>query len=496
MANVEFIFIASPLLGHIMQSIEMAKVMVQSDEDQKLYITFLLMKLPFDPADPNLVDSLAAAASSATHGRLRFLHLHLPPTSEISEFSSTNRGVFMNQLLEYRKPQVKDVVTQLMFTLPSNRLGGFFVDTLCTTMIDVADEFEVPTYVYFTSGAAFLGLILHFQNLRDEHHRNHITDLIKSNTDLVTPAFVIPVPLTVLPTPIMDREIWNTRFLHYARGYRKAKGIVVNTFMELESHALKSFSTKNNTSLYGKAEIPPIYAVGPILNRAQHSEEKSESIMKWLDDQPPSSVVFVCFGSMGSFGMEQVREIAQGLELAGYRFIWALRRPPPVDKPMDFPSEYTTHDEVLPEGFLDRTAKIGKVVGWAPQFTVLSHVAIGGFLSHCGWNSILESLWCGVPITTWPLFAEQQLNAFQLVREMGLATEITLDYNALKDDKVEKIVSAREIEVGITRMMDGTNEVRKKVAAMREKSKLTVSEGGSSYTSLKILVHDVMNNTR
>ena len=173
-------------------------------------------------------------------------------------------------------------------------------------MIDVADEFKVPTYVYFTSGATFLGLILHFQNLHDEHHHNHITDLIKSNTDLVTPVFVIPVPLTVLPTPLMDHEIWNTRFLHYARGYRKAKGIVVNSFMELESHALKSFSSKNNTSLYGKAQIPPIYAVGPILNRAQHEEEKSEFILKWLDDQPPSSVVFVCFGSMGSFGMEHV----------------------------------------------------------------------------------------------------------------------------------------------------------------------------------------------
>lgn len=119
MANVEFIFIASPLLGHIMQSIEMAKVLVQSDEDQKLYITFLIMKLPFDPADPGLVDLLAAATSSATHGRLQFHHLHLPPASEISEFSSTNRGVFMNQLLVYRKPQV----SEKMFNIQIKILG-------------------------------------------------------------------------------------------------------------------------------------------------------------------------------------------------------------------------------------------------------------------------------------------------------------------------------------------------------------------------------------
>ena len=77
---------------------------------------------------------------------------------------------------------------------------------------------------------------------------------------------------------------------------------------------------------------------------------------------------------------------------------------------MGYSTDYANLEEVLPEGFLDRTMSIGKVIGWAQQVAVLTHSAIGGFVSHCGWNSILESIWYGVPVATWPLYAEQQLN--------------------------------------------------------------------------------------
>ncbi|MCI68776.1 UDP-glucose flavonoid 3-O-glucosyltransferase 6-like, partial [Trifolium medium] len=78
--------------------------------------------------------------------------------------------------------------------------------------------------------------------------------------------------------------------------------------------------------------------------------------------------------------------------------------------------------------FLDRTAEIGKVIGWAPQVQVLAHPATGGFVSHCGWNSTLESIHYGVPIATWPLFADQQTNALELVSELKMGVEIALDY--------------------------------------------------------------------
>jgi hypothetical protein len=207
-------------------------------------------------------------------------------------------------------------------------------------------------------------------------------------------------------------------FFNLARQFKETKGIIINTFIELEPYAINSFSN---------AKIPTVYPVGPIMNLKGETHMGSEEIMKWLDDQPQSSVVFLCFGSMGSFDNNKVKEIAYALENSGHRFLWSIRKPP-TSGVIALPSDYTNVEEILPEGFINRTQGIGKVIGWAPQVAILAHQAIGGFVSHCGWNSILESLWFGVPISAWPLYAEQQINAFEIVKELELAAEIKMDY--------------------------------------------------------------------
>lgn len=153
---------------------------------------------------------------------------------------------------------------------------------------------------------------------------------------------------------------------------------------------------------------------------------------------------------------------------------------------------------MLPEGFIERTNGVGKVIGWAPQVAVLAHPAVGGFVSHCGWNSVLESLCFGVPIATWPLYAEQQMNAFELVKDLGLAVEIRMYYFKDFEGKYgpTDIVSAKEIESGIQKLMaDGDeNEIRKKAKEMKEKSSAAMKESGSSHASLGLLIEDVISN--
>lgn len=116
---------------------------------------------------------------------------------------------------------------------------------------------------------------------------------------------------------------------------------------------------------------------------------------------------------------------------------------------------------------------------------VLAHRAVGAFVSHCGWNSIMESLWHGVPVVTWPLYAEQQINAFQMVRDLGLAVELRLNY---RKDGVDHFVVADEIERAVRCVMDGNDELRKKVQEMSGVCRRAVGDGGSSPASFESLI--------
>ncbi|PWA71284.1 UDP-glycoslytransferase 3 [Artemisia annua] len=376
MEKVELVFIPAPLMGHIGQAIELANKM--TTQFNHLSVTILIMKFPGDSIGTKYTNSLA---SSTLDNRVNFIHFPPLPLDSFTGYKSI--GELRNMVLDRHKPLVRDIFSTRSTT---HRLAACIVSMLCTSIMDVVNEFGLPTYVFFASNAAYLGAMLHFQLLHDNYGED-ICELANSDSELAIPSYVNPIPPNVLPFPITDRYTWHTRILPAAQKCREAKGIIVNTFSELEHHALCSYDDKT----------PPVYAIGPILK--PEPPAKNNETLQWLKDQPKSSVVLLCFGSRGSFSVNQVREIATAVERSGYRFIWSLRRPS-TDGPKGFPCEYTDFSEVLPDGLLERTAKTGKVIGWIPQQVVLSNTAIGGFVTHCGWNSVLESLWHGVPLAT------------------------------------------------------------------------------------------------
>ncbi|KAL0362165.1 UNVERIFIED_CONTAM: UDP-glycosyltransferase 71E1 [Sesamum calycinum] len=475
--KAELVFIPSPGRGHLLATVDMAKLLI--DRDERLSITVLVIKPAYDP------NSSLNSYSPESNSRIRFIDI---TTVNSLSMSMSSPFAFHKLFMENHRDPVRKSVTKIVEDFgPNCGLAGFVIDLSCTAMIDVANEFDVPTYMFFTSGASALGLMLHFQGLRDYQNQD-VTVYENSSEELSIPSYKFPVPAKFLPAFMFHKEGGSMMFLDYAKRFRETKGIVVNTFMELESHAMKSLSEDDN--------IPPVYSVGPILHRDEENDRnaKYEEIMKWLDEQPDLSVVFLCFGSRGCFDdINQVKEIAVALERSGHRFLWSLRKPANGHR-FQTPGEYDNLEEVLPEGFLERNAGIGKVIGWAPQIDILSHRAVGGFVSHCGWNSTLESMWYGVPMAVWPLSVEQQMNAFLLVKDLGVAVEIKMDYQRNLMGGSNMIVKAEEIENGIRRLMQPQSEIRVNVEAMKLRSRMALAENGSSLDFVGRFIQDVMNN--
>ncbi|GLT98898.1 hypothetical protein SLE2022_163720 [Rubroshorea leprosula] len=485
MKKPEIVFIPAPAMGHLIAAVEAAKLL-----DDRLSITVIIIKPP--PYESKVSDYVQSLGSSTSFSdRIRFIELPQPRQDEL-EAKNIPHPKFFSTYIDSQKPLVKEAVLT-KFDDSDSVLTGFVIDMFCTPMIDLATELTVPSYVFFTSSVAFLALMFHLQTLRDDQNMD-ASELNDSDSELPFPGFVNSIPAKVLPTVVLHKE-WIAVIIEIARRLRETKGIMVNSFTEIESSPLESLFRSQ------VGNVPPIFPVGPILNLKGDGHDESSSgefdvIMQWLDNQPPSSVVFLCFGSKGSFSEDQVQEIACALDQSGHRFLWSLRKPQ-AKGVMSPPTDYSNFEEVLPEGFLKRTAEVGKVIGWTPQVSVLAHPAIGGFVSHCGWNSTLESIWFGVPIAVWPLYAEQQFNAFQMVRELGLAVEIKMDYrrDSRLGSKEPPIVTAEEIKRGIVGLMEPQSDVRKKMKVISEKSrKASVKGGGSSYSSLRDFISLVLGN--
>nr|ADV71363.1 glycosyltransferase GT03H24 [Pueraria montana var. lobata] len=466
MTRYEVVFIATPALGNLVPLVEFANLLTK--HDPRFSATVLTICMPQRPLVNTYVQ---ARASSATNLKL----LHLPTVDPPAPDQYQSSVAFLSLHIQNHKHHVKNALLNLIPTKSNSsdsvRLAALFVDMFGTTLIDVAAELAVPCYLFFASPASYLGLTLHLPRV----------DPAESKSEFAVPSFEKPLPRPVLPNTVLDANDGSSWLSYHAGRYKETKGIVVNTLQELEPHALQS--------LYNDSELPRVYPIGPVVDLAGSAQwdpnpAQCKRIMEWLDQQPASSVVFLCFGSMGSLKANQVEEIAIGLERAGIRFLWALREPPKAK--LEDPRDYANEVNVLPDGFLERMAEMGLVCGWVPQAKVLAHDAVGGFVSHCGWNSILESLWHGVPVATWPLYAEQQMNAFQMVRELGLAVEIRVDYRVGGD-----LVLAEEVENGVRSLMKGCDEIRRKVKEMSDKCRDASIENGSSYNNLMSLIQEL-----
>nr|QZJ84682.1 UDP-glycosyltransferase 11 [Andrographis paniculata] len=485
---VELVFVPLPRLSHLISTVDAAKLLLTRGGN-RLAITILIIKLP-DAGDDH--KEKVSSIMEKTIPRLRFIEL---PDHDCNIEPGTPTYFF--RYTDSHADKIRQVLSDLVEKplIPRSKLAGLVVDMFCTSFIQVGDEFNIPSYVFVTTGALTLGTFYDLISLKFEQNQD-LTQYKDSDVELSFHCASQPIPVKLFTSPLFDGSPIGDLLFGYLRKFAAAKGVLINTFYELQTYAIDSLSA--DYSMY-----PKVYPIGPILMDDHDDSVRNPSaddLMKWLDDQPEDSVVFLCFGTMGAFQGAQVREFAKALEDSGSRFVWSLRKPSEEKSiPLAGAGEYGSFEEVLPEGFLERTAAVGRVIGWAPQVAVLAHAAVGGFVSHCGWNSVLETVWYGVPVAALPLYAEQHLNAFNLVRELGIAEAIRIDYK-IDFGRREKaaaemeVVPAGEIEAAIRRVMAADGAARKKMKEMQRKSREVSKEGGSSYASQMEFLRDVLRN--
>lgn len=446
-----------PGTGHLSPAIELAKLLRRHHDLTVTIITYSNFSSPTQ-------DALLSSATISS--------LSLPPVS-LSDLPSTARIETQISVLIARS--VANIKPLLRSLRASTNLVAYVFDIFGGDTIPSARELGIPTYMLFTSNCLLLSFMLHLPALSETTSCEY--------RDLPDPLRLlgcVPVRGEDFPDALQDRsDEAHEWMVHMARRFREADGILVNSFEALEPEAARVLKSEK------REDMPSVWPVGPIWRSGSAARDGS-GCLEWLARQPRGSVVFVSFGSGGTLSREQQEELALGLEMSEQRFLWVVRTPSDAESSGSFFGAKDSSDplESLPEGFVSRIKDLGLVVpNWAPQSEVLGEGAVGGLLTHCGWNSTLESVMSGVPMIAWPLYAEQRMNAVMLTERARVALRAEADEEGVvRREEISKVV--RELMEG-----EGGKAARKKVRELKEAGERALEEEGPSYVALAEVVN-------
>ncbi|KAG6725983.1 hypothetical protein I3842_02G058100 [Carya illinoinensis] len=472
--------------GHLIPFLALAK---QLQERTGFTITIASTKLN--------IQYLRSSISTDSDFKILFAELpfcssahDLPPNSENTENLSLDRVIklfYASQSLEYPLLRLlNDIIDQEgrpPLCIISDIFFGWAVD-VAKSVGTVNVSFSTFTEFYSTSGS--YGTLAYVSFCLNLPHR------FRDSDEFLVPGFPESVrfhrsQLHQYLRAADGTDVWSKFMQQQFSRCLESYGWLCNSVEEIEPLGL---------DLLMKYIRLPVWAIGPLTPPAalkssssshasisrQHAGKKPglplEKFLEWLDLQSPDSVLYISFGSQNTIGASQMMQLAIGLEGSRKSFIWVVRPPLGFDLNGEFRAEW------LPEGFEERIkqSRRGLIVrNWAPQLEILSHKSTGAFLSHCGWNSVLESLSQGVPIVGWPMAAEQAFNSKMLMEEMGVSVELTRG--------IQSVIEAKEVKRVIESAMDEHGkggDMRKKAAEFKELIKLAVrEEGDEKGSSLK-----------
>ncbi|KAM7465611.1 hypothetical protein LguiB_013173 [Lonicera macranthoides] len=268
-----------------------------------------------------------------------------------------------------------------------------------------------------------------------------------------------------------------------------AHGVVMNTFAELENGFVED---------YEKAIQKKVYCIGPVslcnkevldkFERGNRASIDGEKCIRWLDSMSPRSILYACLGSQCRLVPSQLIELGLGLEASNKPFIWVIKTGERFEE---------LEEWLMKENFKERIKGRGLLIkGWAPQALILSHPSIKGFLTHCGWNSTIEGICFGIPMITWPMFAEQFFNEKLIVEILRVGVRVGVEVSVRwgDEEKAGVLVKKDEVERAIERVMNGGEEMRERAREIGLMASKAMEKGGSSWFNTELLIKDIMKH--
>ncbi|XP_031493737.1 scopoletin glucosyltransferase-like [Nymphaea colorata] len=413
--------------GHIIPLVDMAILLSQ----RGLTVTLVTTPLNLARISP-AIDLQKAAGRDLRTVELPFpsAHYGLPENCESLE-SATSGGMVWKFLLSTRN--LKEPFEKIMQeTLPNCLISDF----LLTWTSEVAHKFNIPRICF--SGTCSFSSVLKCS----VHERKPHEGVSSDYEPFLVPGLPHQIELSKAQMPeILDNwlsgdqgETTKAFWGKVANAEKDSDGIIVNDFYELEPSYVEC---------YKKATGKPVWTVGPLFlchgNRQQRGKKSSiseEECLEWLGSKKERSVLYISFGSISFISRLQMEEMKLGLENLGCFFIWVV-------KELD--------DLQFIDSLEEKTRDKGLIIrGWAPQAVILSHPSIGAFLTHCGWNSTIEAISFGVPMVTWPLFAEQHLNEKLVVQILGIGVKVG---SHMISEALGEVVKSEAIVEAVQRVM-------------------------------------------
>ncbi|GAU50697.1 hypothetical protein TSUD_243900 [Trifolium subterraneum] len=483
LSNLHIVCIPFMAPGHILPMVDMAKLLAKHNVKVTI-ITTPLNAIQYKTSINNEIES--GSPIQLVEVKFPNVEAGIPEGCESLETlpSMDLKGNFLIAVNLWKHP-IEELFEKLE-PFPSCIIADKHIPSLADTSI----KFKIPRIIF--DGMNCLNLLC--------NHNINVSKVYEGVSD--SDNFVIPglphriemkksqLPMIFTPSP---NEVLNGFRQRIRDAEAEAYGIVVNSFEELEDGYAEE---------YQRVTGHKVWCVGPVSLTNKDDQEKSQrgsknltdanEYVKWLDSWPTNSVIYACLGSLNRVTPKQLIEIGLGLEATNRPFIWVVRKAYKWGE---------VEKWLLEDGFEERVKGRGILIrGWAPQVLILSHNAIGAFLTHCGWNSALEAICAGVPLVTFPMFSDQFYNEKLVVQVIETGVRIGVE-NAVHFGDEDEVgdgvqVSKENVKEAIEKVMgegEEKNERRERARKYADMGKKAIEEGGSSYINMLKLIKDIMH---